>query len=531
MKAVLIQPPYSRDVCFSEEYFQYKMDLLDQCSEADIIVLPEYSDVPCATKDLEETLFYHHKYIGPLLEKCRATAVRLGAMVFVNALSLEETGYRNTTYCFDRQGELRGKYFKKHLPPLELEVLKLDSAYTFEYSEPYILEMEGLRFAFLTCYDFYFYEAFANIARKNPDIIIGCSLQRSDTHQAIEMMCRFLAYNTNAYVLRSSVSFDEHATVCGATMAVSPYGEVLANMGGKFGAVTVEFDPKDKHYKPAGFGNPPAAHHEYIEYGRKPWQYRHGGSATVAGDRWMPYPRLCAHRGFSAVAPENSLPAFGAAVAMGAAEIELDLRVTKDGEPVSVHDSRLDRVSNGEGKVSDHTYEELLRLDFGGGFGEAFKGLKILKFEEILKQFACRTVMNIHVKPLHGQPYPQEWMEKIISLIRRYDCEDHCYLMIEPDEDIARFKAYAPEIPVCVGHSADRPWEIVDRAIALGAQKVQLFKPYLNKEMVEKAHAHGIRCNVFWADDSKEAKEYLEMGVDCILTNQYQLIANETGLK
>ena len=81
-------------------------------------------------------------------------------------------------------------------------------------------------------------------------------------------MCRFLAYNTNAYVLRSSVSFSEDSDICGASMAVSPKGKVLANLKGKFGKTEVEFDPKDKYYKPAGFGNPPASHYEYIEYGR-----------------------------------------------------------------------------------------------------------------------------------------------------------------------------------------------------------------------------------------------------------------------
>ena len=186
MKACIIQPSYSRDVRFSDEYFQYKLDRLAECDEsADIIVLPEYSDVPCATSTLEETLYYHEKYINTLLEACIATAKRCHANVFVNALSKEETGYRNTTYCFDREGRLAGKYFKKHLPPLELLTLKLDSDYTFEYSEPYVLELDGLRYGFLTCYDFYFYEAFANIARQKVDIIIGCSMQRSDRHDAI----------------------------------------------------------------------------------------------------------------------------------------------------------------------------------------------------------------------------------------------------------------------------------------------------------------------------------------------------------
>ena len=75
MKACIIQPPYSRDVSFSDEYFDYKIKKLDECDETmDIIVLPEYSDVPCATSTREETLFYHDKYIDILLEKCIETA-------------------------------------------------------------------------------------------------------------------------------------------------------------------------------------------------------------------------------------------------------------------------------------------------------------------------------------------------------------------------------------------------------------------------------------------------------------------------
>lgn len=525
MKACIIQPPYSNDLSFSDEHFNYKLNLLDECDETvDIIVLPEYSDVPCATTTLEETLYYHDKYIDTLLDKCIKTARRCNANVFVNALSKEESGYRNTTYCYNKNGELVGKYFKKHLPPLELNVLNLDSDYTFEFSEPYIIEIDGLRYGFLTCYDFYFYEAFANIARNKVDIIIGCSLQRSDSHAAIETMCRFLAYNTNAYVIRSSVSFSETSQICGASMIVAPEGKVLTNMEGKFGMAQVEFNPDEKYLKPAGFGNPDAPHYEYIEFGRKPWQYRPAGSAIINNDDYLPYPRICAHRGFNTIAPENSMPAFGAAIALGAEEIEFDLWPTKDGEIVSCHDDTLDRVSDGSGKIYEHTYEELTKLDFGSKFGEKFKGLSVVLFEDILKKFACHTIMNIHIKTL-SDTYDEAAMKKIVDLIRRYDCVKHVYFMISHDGVIKQFKEYAPEINMCVGHLKEKAWEIVDRAIDLGAQKVQLFKPYFNQEMIDKAHANGILCNVFFADDADEAKKYLDMGIDTILTNDYNLIS------
>ena len=524
MKACIIQPPYSHDLTKSEDFFSYKLQQLDLCDPSmDVIVLPEYSDVPCATKTLEETLFYHEKYIDILLNKCVETARRCCSNVFVNALSKEENGYRNTTYCYNKAGELVGKYFKKHLPPLELEVLKLDSDYTFQPSDPYILEIDGLRYGFLTCYDFYFYEAFANIARNNVDILIGCSLQRSDSHEAIETMCRFLAYNTNAYVLRSSVSFAEDSSICGASMVVSPEGKVLANMKGRFGMESVIFDPTQKYLKPAGFGNPDAPHYEYLEYGRKPWQYRFAGSAIVNDDTWMKYPRVCAHRGFSTVAPENSMPAFGAAVAMGAEEIEFDLWPTKDGEIVSCHDSTLDRVSNGTGKIYEHTLEELQALDFGCKFSERFTGLPIVLFEDILKKFAGQTILNVHVKTLSDH-YNEAHMKRIVDLIRKYDCVKYVYFMITHNGVIRQFKEYAPDIHICVGHLSECPWAIVDHAIELGAEKVQLFKPYFNREMIDKAHAHGIRCNVFWSDDPEETRQFLDMGIDTILTNDFNLI-------
>ena len=527
MKATIIQPPYSKDVSFSDEYFEYKLNLLKECDESvDIIVLPEYSDVPCATSTLEETLFYHERYIDTLLNECKNTAARCGSLVFVNALSKEEGGYRNTTYVYGRKGELLGKYFKKHLPPLELEALQLDSQYTFEYSEPFTMEIEGLRYAFLTCYDFYFYEAFAKIAKENVDIIIGCSLQRSDSHSAIEIMCRNLAYNTNAYVLRSSVSFAEDSDICGASMVVSPKGDVILNMRGRFGMEFAEFDPTEKYLKPAGFGRADAPHYEYIEYGRKPWQYRNGGSAIVTFEEYMPYPRVCAHRGFSFAAPENTLPAYGAAIGMGADEIELDLWPTKDGEIVSCHDRTLERVSDGEGYVDSKTLDELKKLDFGCKFGENFKGLPIVTFEEILKRFSGHTIMNIHIKPgdYYYEEFPEWYVEKIVSLLKKYDAIRHCYLMLEVDAQIKQFKRYAPEIPVCVGHHVDHPWEIVERAIETDADKVQFFLQYVNREMIEKAHAHGIKCNMFFADDPEKAIEYLKMGIDTILTNNFCVV-------
>lgn len=245
----------------------------------------------------------------------------------------------------------------------------------------------------------------------------------------------------------------------------------------------------------------------------------------VLPDSVMPYPRVCAHRGFNTVAPENSMPAFGAAIALGAEEVEFDLWETADGKIVSLHDDTLERVSNGSGYVYDKTYEELLKLDFGAMHGKAFNGLKIVTFEEILQKFSCHTVMNIHIKSKNNtDPLPEAYLKNIVALIDKYDCRKYVYFMTGNDTISEQLRTIAPDICRCCG-GGDAPWDIVERAIRLGCEKVQLFKPYFNIEMIEKAHKNGIKCNVFWSDDPKEATEFLKMGIDTILTNDYNLIS------
>lgn len=526
MKVCIIQPPYSVDYERTEEYFRYELELLAKCDESmDIIVMPELCDVPCLAKTKEENEKSVEKYNAVILEEASNTAKRCNSILFINARSKTDKGYRNSTYCFNRKGEVVGLYHKQHLTPGEVTNLKLDSDYSFEFSQPDVVEIEGIRFGFLTCYDFYFYENFANMARMNLDVIIGCSHQRSDTHEALKIMSQFLAYNTNAYVLRSSVSMDVNSDIGGASMVVAPTGEVLLNMYSKVGMETVDIDVTKKYYKPAGFGNPLAAHYEYIEQGRRPWKYRPAGSAIVRYDDIMPYPRVCAHRGFNTIAPENSMPAFGAAIAMGAEEIEFDLWYTKDGEIVSIHDPTLERVSDGSGKVYDHTYEELLRYDFGIKYNEKFKGMKILKFEEILKKFACHTIMNIHVKTVSNDcEYDRDTLQKIIDLIDKYDCRKYVYFMSGNDNFLRLAKEMAPDICRCCG-GGDAPWEMVERAIEYDCKKIQLFKGFFDQAMIDKAHKNGIICNVFWSDDEEETKEFLNMGIDTILTNDYNIIS------
>ncbi len=527
MKAKIVQPLYCADFSKSDEMFKQYIAAMGNCDPSvDILVLPESCDVPCLAGPNENFHIAVSKYAPILMEKAKETAKRCDCVVFYNA---SDAKYENTTFAVNRQGEVVGRYYKTH--PVNSEIFERgrEGEYSYEFSEPYTVEIDGIKYGFLTCYDFYFYEMFHNIARQKVDVIIGCSHQRSDTFDALETMTKFLAYNTNSYVLRSSVSMGLDSPLGGCSMAVAPTGKVLANMHSEVGTVTVEFDPHDKYYKPAGYGSPLSAHWEYVEAGRRPWKYRQGGSGIVRFDKVMKYPRLCAHRGFNTIAPENSMPAYGAAVAMGADEIEFDIWATADGVLVSLHDFVLDRVSNGWGAISDRDLAYVKNCDFGSIYAPEYAGLKCPTFEEILKQFSGRVVMNIHVKIwdmmlLNPDKEIDSKLTEIAALIRKYDCEKHCYFTSGNTEMLLRMREILPNAGYCMGaHGGNAA--MVEAAIENKLDKVQFVKdsPY-SKEMVNRCHEHGIKCNMFWSDDPEEARRFLEMGFDTILTNDYQRI-------
>jgi len=126
-------------------------------------------------------------------------------------------------------------------------------------------------------------------------------------------------------------------------------------------------------------------------------------------------PAFCAHRGVSGLMPENSLPAFGAALALGADEIELDVWLTKDGQLVVSHDVTLDRISNGTGKVSDYTLEELKKFNIGVKLGWE---VGFCSMEEVFAQFANRIIMNIHLKEAGPNG---EVVKQLAEMAERYD--------------------------------------------------------------------------------------------------------------
>mgnify|MGYP001573038509 CR=1 FL=1 len=109
-------------------------------------------------------------------------------------------------------------------------------------------------------------------------------------------------------------------------------------------------------------------------------------------------PLIIAHRGASAVAPEGTRAAIRAAVRAGADMVELDVQMTRDGRLVAFHDDRLERTTNGAGRVSDVPYARFARLDAGSWFHARFADERPLLVSQVLRLTPRRMGINLELK-------------------------------------------------------------------------------------------------------------------------------------
>jgi len=114
--------------------------------------------------------------------------------------------------------------------------------------------------------------------------------------------------------------------------------------------------------------------------------------------------RFIAHRGGAAHAPENTLSAVREGVARGAKWIEVDVSVLGDSTPVIFHDETLDRTTNGTGKLSEHSWDDVAKLDAGSWFGPQFAGEPVPRLWELLDVVAELDLgLNLELKTHHGE--------------------------------------------------------------------------------------------------------------------------------
>lgn len=134
--------------------------------------------------------------------------------------------------------------------------------------------------------------------------------------------------------------------------------------------------------------------------------------------------KVIAHRGEHLHHPENTLPAFQAAIDAGADYFELDVRTTSDGKFVLMHDSTLDRTTNGTGEVYKHTFAEIRALDAGIKFSPAFAGTKVPTLDEALD--LAHGKINVYVDTKYADP------QQLIDTIVRHDMQDHVVIYGNP---------------------------------------------------------------------------------------------------
>ena len=234
------------------------------------------------------------------------------------------------------------------------------------------------------------------------------------------------------------------------------------------------------------------------------------------------FPALCAHRGLSGLLPESSMASFEAAVALGADEMEFDIRLTDDKQLIVCHDPKVDRISTGGGKVAELTLGDLRALKLVSPIDRLPTQSGFAVPGEVFEAFGGRIVMNIHFKNLGADTAFA--VGEMKALAEHYALENSVYFATSEEETMQCFVRQAPGIM----HCALEPWredlDIVDFALRYGCPRCQLFKGVFDREKVERALRSGLVCNVFWADDEPTAKEYLDMGISVILTNRTDLL-------
>lgn len=138
---------------------------------------------------------------------------------------------------------------------------------------------------------------------------------------------------------------------------------------------------------------------------------------------------VAAHRGWRTKYPENTMEAIKAAVELGVDQVETDIRVTKDGELVLIHDDTVDRTTNGTGKVNEYTLEELQKLDAGSFLAPKFKDCKIptfIEFMEYVKQFPALTLdLELKERPDNTDPeIAYEVCDRVLKIVDEYGFTD-----------------------------------------------------------------------------------------------------------
>jgi len=219
----------------------------------------------------------------------------------------------------------------------------------------------------------------------------------------------------------------------------------------------------------------------------------------------LPERGISAHRGENGIFPENTIAGFQEAVRLGASQIEFDVRRTKDGRLVIMHDPTVDRTTNGTGRVNELTFEEIRTLDAGIKKGDRFSGTKIPTFEEALDCLPRNIWVNVHTAASNP--------EEIARLIVEKNRQHQAFMACGRQAAVAVRKEY-PQILICnMERQVEDVSQYIRETIEWKCNFLQLTELGTPEEMKALKDA-GVRINFFPAQNPKHFRELVEAGVD-----------------
>jgi len=218
--------------------------------------------------------------------------------------------------------------------------------------------------------------------------------------------------------------------------------------------------------------------------------------------------QIFAHRGASGNYPENTTSAITAALQAQVDGIELDVQSCAD-DFVIIHDSWLDRTTNGTGRVVDTPFSEISKLDAGDG-------QQVLNLQQVLKLIGTQTQINLELKHTFG-------LDKLVSTLEQNVADG----IIEREQllissfDHHQLKWLKQNLPwVKIGAlTASIPLNYAYFAENLHAYSVHLDKNFINHEFVADAKQRGLKVMTYTVDKQQDIEEMQNLGVDGIFSN------------
>lgn len=233
-------------------------------------------------------------------------------------------------------------------------------------------------------------------------------------------------------------------------------------------------------------------------------------------------PLVFGHRGARAYAPMNTILSFELALAQGADGVELDVRLSRDGEMIIMHDNRVDATTDGEGFVHDLTLAEIQSLDAGAWFNESFAGARVPTLDEVFETIGRRTRINVEIK---AEVILNDGLEaKVADAIRRHNLAGSILVSSFNPVTLRRFRRAMPEVPIGFLHAPESPHFLAQLMIGLPHEARNPHYTLIDARYMAWAKREGYRVNTWTVNEAAKAVELSELGVDCIITDNPDIL-------